>query len=260
MKILILGGTSDGRKFAQQLHLACQQHQQKQKYTHTVIYSVAGLVRQPKVDCQVLSGGFRQRGGLRHYLLSESIDLLIDITHPYAQTMSNTAVLACEQVAIPCWRLHRLPWSEFGCQVFNDVPSMLNQLGDKKVVFSTLGQLSQSELQLFALYPEQKQLMRSAVPSPHTLPSSMSWQPAIGPFSLADELALLQDNKIDLLLTKNSGGNATSAKLTAAHQLGITIYMQRRPVLLAATRQFSCPEQLFATLLPALKQGELCTK
>ena len=52
---------------------------------------------------------------------------------------------------------------------------------------------------------------------------------ARGPFSLADELELMKRERIDALVTKNSGGRATYAKIEAARMLGIEVVMVRRP-------------------------------
>jgi precorrin-6A/cobalt-precorrin-6A reductase len=54
---------------------------------------------------------------------------------------------------------------------------------------------------------------------------------ARGPFRLVDELALLKQHAIDIVVTKNSGGEATYAKLAAARALGLPVVMVRRPML-----------------------------
>jgi precorrin-6A/cobalt-precorrin-6A reductase len=50
-----------------------------------------------------------------------------------------------------------------------------------------------------------------------------------GPFSLADERSLLKEYKIDLIVSKNSGGDATYPKIIAARELGMTVVMVQRP-------------------------------
>jgi precorrin-6A/cobalt-precorrin-6A reductase len=50
-----------------------------------------------------------------------------------------------------------------------------------------------------------------------------------GPFDLAGERKLLVQHRIDVLVTKASGGAATSAKLAAARVQGVPVVMIRRP-------------------------------
>ena len=88
MRLLILGGTADGRQLAEILH----------RQGVPLIYSVAGLVRTPKVACEVVSGGFSQFGGLVEYSQQQGITAILDVTHPYAAKMSATAVSAAKRV------------------------------------------------------------------------------------------------------------------------------------------------------------------
>jgi precorrin-6A/cobalt-precorrin-6A reductase len=46
---------------------------------------------------------------------------------------------------------------------------------------------------------------------------------------LESERSLLQEYKIGAIVSKNSGGDATYAKIIAARELGITVVMVQRP-------------------------------
>ena len=46
----------------------------------------------------------------------------------------------------------------------------------------------------------------------------------------------MRDNQIDALVTKNSGGSLTYAKIVAARQLGIPVIMVQRPPLPGGSR------------------------
>ena len=52
---------------------------------------------------------------------------------------------------------------------------------------------------------------------------------AKGPFDVEAETALMQEHAVDVLVTKNSGGVATAAKLTAARLLHLPVVIVERP-------------------------------
>ena len=100
MNLLLLGGTAEAKQLARDL----------QQQGIALIYSLVGLVRQPQLDCRVISGGFSARGGLRRFIEDEAVDAILDVTHPYAQRMSDHAVEVARQCGIPIWRYQRPPW------------------------------------------------------------------------------------------------------------------------------------------------------
>ena len=51
------------------------------------------------------------------------------------------------------------------------------------------------------------------------------------PFTLTSEIELMKRHRITHLVTKNSGGGQTCAKLEAAADLGIPVIVVGRPVL-----------------------------
>lgn len=235
MTLLVLGGTQEGKRVARRLHQAGLQ----------VIYSIAGLVRSPDLPCPVISGGFTQFGGFSQYLQQHSITAIIDATHPYATTMTTTAITAVQQLnqsnsrnslddpqpQLGYWRIHRAPWQPEAedhwteCQSWTDV---VRHLDHNSRVFLTCGQLTDAEL---TELPIAYGLYRTAVDLNQILPNHLEWLEGIGPFNYDDELALLKNRRINVLVTKNSGGAATAAKLLAARQLGIRVLMLARPYL-----------------------------
>jgi len=233
MKILILGGTADGRHLAAALH----------KSACTVVYSIAGLVRQPVLECEVISGGFTQFGGLTTYLKKEGIVAVLDVTHPYAKVMSFTARESTQRCDIPCWRFHRpswLPETDDNWQFYEDWPELLKALQLKKKVFLTAGQLPTIAIKTFESLGEQgqKQILRTAVEPKDELPSSMAWHKAIGPFSLENEREIMLKQQVDVLVTKNSGGTSMQEKLLVARELNIPVLMFTRPELPEADEEF----------------------
>ncbi len=242
MCLLLLGGTADGRILAENLH----------KKGVPVIYSVAGLVRTPDVPCAVVTGGFTQFGGLVEYIKQKAITAVLDVTHPYAEKMSSTAIAAAKSCDIPCWRFHRPAWkSQPGdnWQYFVDWPSLSSSLKDKMHVFLSAGQIDQAYINSLANNSGQKQLLRTAVKPKIALPKSMHWIKAIGPFSYDNELSLMKGHHIDVLVSKNSGGDATIPKLTVARDLGIPVYFLERPELADADVEISTREECLQLVL-----------
>jgi precorrin-6A/cobalt-precorrin-6A reductase len=94
-------------------------------------------------------------------------------------------------------------------------------------VFLTQGRL---QLAAFAAAPQHFYLVR-AIDKPEELAllPHHKFVSARGPFALEDELAIMRDEKIDILVSKNSGGEATSAKLLAARMLKIPVVLVARP-------------------------------
>jgi precorrin-6A/cobalt-precorrin-6A reductase len=224
MKLLILGGTADARHLAEAL-------QQRQPALE-LVYSVAGLVRQPQVPATVVSGGFSQFGGLSNYCKQQNIDAIVNATHPFSVTMGNHAVNTCNELGLSYWRFLRPLWQQQtgdDWQLFSHTTSLLKGLANFQRVLLTLGQANADELAL--LSSTQQIWLRTAVAPNYALPINVSWIKAIGPFDEASELALLRQHQIQAIASKNSGGDSTVAKLNAARAVGIPVFMLQRPVI-----------------------------
>ena len=96
-----------------------------------------------------------------------------------------------------------------------------------RTVFLTQGRL---QLAAFARAPQHRYLVR-AIDRPAEIDALPGCRLILkrGPFSLADEQALMRDEKVGALVTKNSGGDATYPKIEAARALGIKVVVVRRP-------------------------------
>ncbi len=222
MKLLILGGTADARAICTQLHAAGPHYE--------LVYSVAGLVRQPQVPATVVSGGFKQLGGLTHFCQAQNIAAIVDATHPYTTTMGNTAKATSQQLSIPYWRFLRPAWqTSAGDQwrSFANSQQLLTAMQGYQRILLTLGQVSQDNLAIVQQVPQV--WLRTAAKPSIALPNNVQWIKAIGPFDLADERTLLATHQIQAMASKNSGGQATSPKLTAAREQDIPVYMLQRP-------------------------------
>jgi precorrin-6A/cobalt-precorrin-6A reductase len=74
-------------------------------------------------------------------------------------------------------------------------------------------------------------LIRSVQAPGPPLPRRAQLIQARGPFTVAGELALMRGHAIDVVVTKDSGGELTSAKLAAARDLGLPVVMVDRPAV-----------------------------
>lgn len=223
-RLLILGGTSEGYALAEAL---------VGRPDLSVISSLAGRTAQPRQPAgEWRSGGFGGVAGLSDYLRTQGIDAVIDATHPFAATMGWHAAAACAALSLPLLRLERPAWQpqpgDLWHQV-NDWPEAIEALNASQArrVFLTVGR---QELTPFTELTKIHVVIR-AVTEPHPRPSFHNARLLLarGPFRLEEERALLTEERIDTIVCKNSGGEATAAKLVAARELGVRVVMRRRP-------------------------------
>tara|TARA_R110001583_G_scaffold1565_5_gene12215 strand:- start:4511 stop:5305 length:795 start_codon:yes stop_codon:yes gene_type:complete len=248
MKVLVIGGTADGRKLATELF----------QLGFDVIYSIAGIVRKARVPGPVISGGFTQFGGLEKYITDNQITHLIDATHPFAQKMSNTIAQVSHSLSIPGIRFHRKQWLKTQQDNWIEVvewPELIEKVAAHQSLFITAGQISQDIVDQLSKQATHL-LLRTAMPAKIDLPINVTWLKAIGPFLLGDEKQLLQQYKIDAIISKNSGGDATYAKIAAAAQAGIPVYQFKRPQLAPLQYEFDNAASCIALLQTLLASSD----
>ena len=224
-KILILGGTTEARQLAAKLAA---------RSDLAVTLSLAGRTENPVAQgVPVRSGGFGGADGLAAYLRSERIDLLIDATHPYAARISANAAEAARLAGVRAIALRRPAWEPVEGDRWTLVDSAdeaVAVLGKTpRKIFLALGR---QEIAPFEAAPQHAYLIRSVDPvePPLKVPDA-TYILARGPFSEADDRALLETRGIDAIVAKNSGGAATYGKIAAARKLGIDVILFRRPQL-----------------------------
>ena len=189
-------------------------------------------------------GGFGGVAGLAAYLAGERIDAVVDATHPFASRMSANAVAACRAVGAPLVVFTRPPWTREPGDRWVEVATMedaAEALGAQpRTAFLTQGRL---QLAAFARMAQHRYIVR-AIDRPAEIDALPNCKLILarGPFSLADELALMKREQVEALVTKNSGGRATYAKIEAARALGIEVVMVRRPPAPEAETVFSLDE------------------
>jgi precorrin-6A/cobalt-precorrin-6A reductase len=183
----------------------------------------------PPIPCRI--GGFGGIDGLVRWVSDHRTEVLVCATHPFAAQMRRHAVEAARRTGIPLLMVERPAWQPVAGDRWIGAAGMATAaeaLGRRpQRVFLTIGQ---TDLAAFAAAPWHAYVIRSIEPSsPDDLPPNAELIRARGPFTEADERALLTDRRIDVMVTKNSGGDATAAKLAAARALGMTVIMVERP-------------------------------
>jgi precorrin-6A/cobalt-precorrin-6A reductase len=222
-RVLILGGTGEAAQLAAQA-VALPGIE--------VITSMAGRVRQPVAPAgRMRMGGFGGAEGLINYVREQHIELLIDATHPFASQMSHHAAVAAQACGLPHLMLVRPPWEPMTGDRWRAVESITAAVtvlpGMARRVFLTIGR---QELAAFAPLRNLWFLMRMIdppVPGTPVPPGTLVLER--GPFTLEDERQLLQTHAIEAMVSKNSGGDATYAKIVAARELGLLVVMIQRP-------------------------------
>ncbi len=237
-RLLILGGTGDAAELAARA---------SQIADIEVVSSLAGRTQQPLTPKTgtVRIGGFGGAAGLAQFLLVSAarpyggcangedrpIDLLIDATHPFAAQISANAAVAAAECNIPHLMLVRPAWQMVEGDRWIEVASHSEAATalstQSQRVFLTIGR---QELAAFAGLDSIWFLMRAIdPPTPNTPIPNGKLLLDRGPFSLENERKLLLEYRIDTVVSKNSGGAATYAKIVAAREMGIPVVMVQRP-------------------------------
>lgn len=222
--VLVLGGTTEARRLAESL---------AGDRSVRVTTSLAGRVAAPRLPPgEVRIGGFGGPEGLAAWMREQDVDALIDATHPFAAAMSRNAAEAAALAHVPLLALRRPGWVAQDGDRWHSTGSLpeaaglLPALGER--VFLTTGRMGLAAFAgagLDALWF----LVRSVDAPEPPCPARMEVLLDRGPFDLDGERELLRRHRIDVLVTKDSGGDATAPKLTAAREAGIPVVVVRRP-------------------------------
>ncbi|WP_244850106.1 cobalt-precorrin-6A reductase [Caballeronia sp. SL2Y3] len=235
-RALLLGGTGDALAIARNMGAP-----------H--VYSLAGLARVPTdLACAVRVGGFGGVAGLVDYLHAERITLVIDATHPYAAQMSRHAREACTLADVPLWAVRRAAWQPQPGDDWRDAADwrgIVERIAPFRRPLFTLGREPLKHLD--EIPASQHWTIRCL--GAHEGTARASILDARGPFVIDGERALFDAARIDVVISKNSGGKATEAKLAAARERHLPVVMLARPTLPEADREFDDPASALHALL-----------
>lgn len=220
-KVLLLGGTGESRALAERL---------TGEPGFTLVSSLAGRVRDPLLPTgEVRIGGFGGSAGLAEWMHAHRIDVVVDATHPFADRITANAVLAARARKTPILMVRRPEWVRTDADRWipvDDLPAAADTLpGIGNRAFLTVGRQG---VDAFAHLTSMWFLIRAIDPPEVALPTAATVILERGPFTVEHEIALLREHRIDVLVTKNSGGTLTAAKLAAARALGVPVVMVSR--------------------------------
>jgi precorrin-6A/cobalt-precorrin-6A reductase len=237
-QVLVLGGTGEARRLAAALVAGGVD----------VLSSLAGRVAEPVLPPgQVRVGGFGGAEGLAAWLAEHLPRAVVDATHPFAAAITAAAATAAVAHGTPLLRLQRPGWTPQPGDDWRFVDSLAEAAAAVAVAGSVFLTTGRQGVQAFADLPG-RVLVRSVDPPDEPLPAGATLLLDRGPFSVADELALMRDHAVDVVVSKDSGGHMTEAKLTAARQLGIPVVLVRRPPPPAGVETVATVEEALAWL------------
>ena len=223
MRALILGGTAEARALAKRLV----------GEGWFVTSSLAGRVSNPKLPVgNVRIGGFGGPAGLTRWLISDATEVIIDATHPYAEQISESAAEAARATGIPLVALHRPAWEKQPGDNWIEVSSMqeaADVVADR--FYSPFLTIGRQQLAPFADDSNGRYLIRCVEQPTPPLPKNRKIILSRGPYDVAAERKLMRDYAVDCVVTKNSGGAATYAKIEAARDLKKPVVIVQRPQL-----------------------------
>lgn len=234
-RILLLGGIGEALSIARRLG---PQH----------LYSLAGPGKVPDdLACEVRVGGYGGAEGLAKFIREHGFDLLLDATHPYAAQISANAARAAQLAGVPCWALRRPGWQAGARDDWREVadwPALIEALKDFRRPLFTMGREPLEHLDEIPAH--QHWTVRCLQSQPGTARAEVLG--ARGPFTLEGERELFNRLGTDVLVSKNSGSQATEPKLQVARERGVPVLILARPLLPAVDCEFDSIDSLWAAL------------
>lgn len=152
---------------------------------------------------------------------------IVDVTHAFDEATRSSAI--AKAPGLPYARVGRAVWVPSPQDNWTEVDTLTDAvaaLPSGARVFAATGRGSLGALAGHDGPVFLRQLTRHDLPMPLAHGQFVFGR---APFSVADEVALLRDLRIDVVLARNIGGMGSFPKLAAARHLGLPVVLLRPP-------------------------------
>ncbi|KQT46218.1 cobalt-precorrin-6X reductase [Aureimonas sp. Leaf454] len=221
--ILLLAGTAEGRALAERIS--------EERPDSRLVTALAGRTLFPKRPAgEVRVGGFGGAEGLARFLLAEGVTRLVDATHPFAAGIARNAAQAASGTGVPRLKLLRPAWTPGARDRWTPVSCLgaaRDALPEGARPFLALGR---QHLAPFRHRSDLRPVLRMVDPPEEPLPFLADLVLGLPSADPVEEIALFRRFGVTHLVCRNSGGDASSAKLVAARRLGLPVVIVARPV------------------------------
>lgn len=222
MHLLVLAGTHEAHLLAAKL---------KGVADVSVTVSLARAETPPRAfDWPVRKGGFGGEDGFRDWVLTNSVDAIMDATHPFAEKMPFRTARVARFLDIPHVRFLRpgwLPDPDDQWSFLESASDAARVIPPDATIFLATGRRDLDRMTNLAgrrILCRVRSEPRMDFPFPG---GRFLFQP--GPFTVASETEFLRGEGVDWIIARNSGGQGAWPKLEAARHLGIPVALIRRP-------------------------------
>ena len=164
--------------------------------------------------------------------LMREVDAVVDASHGFDEKMSRIGSAAAMAPGVPFLRYVRPGWSLEGKALWKsatDVEQAMTMIAPGARVFSAAGWAS---LSACAEFPGERLFLRQT--NRHMRPVPFDFVELVfgeAPFTAESEAALFKELRIDTLLARNLGGQASYPKVAAAESLGLNVILISPPAL-----------------------------
>lgn len=229
-RILIFGGTSEGRLIAQY----CAENRIHAYVSVTTEYGAELLGSSGFL--QILTGKM-DFAAIHDFIASHGIETVIDATHPYAEEATRNIKKACDRLSVRYFRIVREQEKAVeNARYFDDIPDMISYLNTTRGnILITTGSKNLGEF--CGINDYRDRCIARVLPSPEIMEkcTGAGFEESRiiaekGPFSVQQNEQHIRKFNVSFLVTKDSGSTGGFAdKIEAAQKNNAEILILKRP-------------------------------